>query len=195
MRHESHPITLPQVLERAWRSLRHETSISEYVFAAEVRNHYERLVPASARSIEWSQHPDITTRMRRDAEKLSRWFDDDVRARFPAEAIEAFIAAFPLARCSTLQQELAKRQGLLVWRMPEAGAGADCDNLGRAGKETGEAMIAVAAMLDDNAINKLDRDKAENAITQINEALAVWVEVRTRIERQALNDKENTGGE
>lgn len=185
MRRESQP-TLPQVLERHWRGLRHETSISEYVFAAEVRRHYERLVSSSARSIEWSQHPDITTRMRRDAEKLNRWFDDDVHARFPAEAIEAFIAAFPVERRFTLQQELAGRQGLMVWQMPQPGASADCDNLGRAGKESGEAMIAVAAMLDDNAINKLDRDKAENAITQINEALAVWVEVRTRIEQQAL---------
>lgn len=194
MRHESHPITFPQVLERAWRSLRRETSVSDYVFAAEVRSHYERLVPPSARSIEWSQHPDITTCMRRDAEKLNRWFDDDVHARFPAEVIEAFIEAFPVERRLTLQQELAKRQGLLVWLMPQAGAGADCDNLGRASKESGEAMIAVAAMLDDNVIDKLDKDKAENAVTQINEALAVWIEVRTRIERQALGKKADADG-
>lgn len=188
MRRETQ-LTVPQVLERHWLDLLHETSVSEYVFATTVREHYERLVLPSARTIEWSNHPDPTTRMKRDAEKLSRWFDNDVRARFPAEVVESFIAAFPADRRFGLQQELAGRQGLLVWLAPQAGVGADCDNLGRAGKETGEAMIAVAAMLDDNVINSLDKDRAEQAVGQINEAVAVWIELRTRIQHQALGRK------
>lgn len=194
MRREAQ-LTMPQVLEQHWRSLMHETSVSEYVFATDVRGHYERLVPPSARSIEWSQHPDPTTRMKRDAEKLSRWFNDDVHARFPAEAQEAFIAAFPVERRFTLQQELARRQDLLAVKMPKAGAGADTDNLGRAGKETGEAIIAVSQMLDDNEINELDKDKALKAISEIDQALAVWIEIRKRIVQQALGGKEPTNGE
>ena len=185
MRRESQP-TLPQVLERHWRGLRHETSISEYVFAAEVRRHYERLVPSSARSIEWSQHPDITTRMRRDAEKLNRWFDDDVHARFPAEAIEAFIAAFPVERCFALQQELAGRQGLLAVPIPQAGDSADAENLGRIGRETGEAIIALSRMIEDGRIDKHDAKAAPRALREIDQAVAVLIEMRERIERQAL---------
>ena len=195
MRHESQ-LTMPQVLERHWRSLVHETSISEYVFATAVRDHYERLVSPPARTIEWSQHPDPTTRMKRDAEKLGRWFDQDVHARFPVEALEAFILAFPQEhlRRFKLQQELAGRQDLLAVPMPHAGAGADADNLGRIGKETGEAIIALSRMLVDNRIDGNDRTLATKAIRELDQALAVLVEMRERIVRQALNGKENTGG-
>lgn len=193
MRREAQ-LTMPQVLEQHWRSLIHETSVSEYVFATDVRGHYERLVPPSARSIEWSQHPDPTTRMKRDAEKLSRWFNDDVHARFPAEAIEAFILAFPVERRFVLQQELAARQGLLAVPVPHTGAGADADNLGRIGKETGEAIIALSRMLVDNRIDSHDKTLATKAIRELDQALAVLVEMRERIVRQALNGKESMGG-
>lgn len=194
MRHKAQ-LTVPRVLEQHWRSLIHETSVSEYVFVSEVRSHYEQLIPPYARSIEWSQHPDITTRMKRDAEKLSRWFDKDVHARFPVEAIEAFIVAFPVERRFALQQELAKRQDLLAVKMPKAGAGVDVEHLGRLGKETGEAIIAISQMLDDNKINELDKDKAENALRQIDDAMAVYIEMRKRIVQQALGGKEPTNGE
>ena len=185
MRHGSHP-TMPQVLEQHYRRLLHETSISEYVFATEVRDHYELLVPPSARSIEWSQHPDPTTRMRRDAEKLSRWFRDDVHARFPVEALEAFITAFPVERRFALQQELAERQDLLAVPMPHDMAGADAANLGRVAKEAGEAIVALSEMFKDGRIDMRDAGLAPAALNEIEQALAALVEMRERIERQAL---------
>lgn len=185
MRHASQ-LTMPQVLERHWRSLIHETSISEYVFATDVRDHYERLVSPPARTIDWSQHPDPTTRMKRDAEKLSRWFDQDVHARFPAEAIEAFIAAFPVERRFVLQQKLAERQDLLAVHMPHDMAGADAANLGRVAKKAGEAIIVLSEMLKDGRIDVRDASLAPAALNEIEQALAALVEMRERIERQAL---------
>lgn len=185
MRHGSHP-TMPQVLEQHYRRLLHETSISEYVFATDVRQHHEHLVPPSSRSIEWSQHPDPTTRMRRDAEKLSRWFRDDVHARFPVEALEAFIAAFPAERRFALQQEMARRQDLLAVPMPHDMAGADAANLGRVAKEAGEAIVAISEILKDGRIDARDTNLASVALNEIEQALAVLVEMRERIEHQVM---------
>jgi hypothetical protein len=179
---------MPQVLERHWRELLHDTSVSEYVFCAEVRAQYERLVPAPARTIEWSHHPDAVSRMRRDAEKISRWFRDDVHARFPVEALEAFIFAFPHDRRFMLQQELAARQELLAVPMPHSGAGADAENLGRIGRETGEAIIAVSRMLEDGKIDGADFKSARAALTEIDQAVAVLIEMRERILSQALDN-------
>lgn len=185
MRRQSQ-VTLPHVLERHWRGLLHETSLSEYVFAASVRAHHESIAPTAAHAIEWSQHPDLVTRMHRDAEKLSRWFRDDVHARFPLEALEAFIAAFPAARRFVLQQDIAHRQDLLAVPMPHAARGADAENLGRIARETGEAIIAVSRLIEDGTIDKNDADQAPAAVAEINQALAVLVEMRERISAQAL---------
>jgi len=183
---DSHSLTLTQVLERHWRALIHETSTSEAAFAAEVRAQYERLVPPHARTIEWSQHEDPVMRMRRDSERISRWFREDVYARFPVEALEAFIAAFPEERRWALQQALAARQGLLAVRIPESGFGADLDNLGRIGKETGEAIVAVSRLLEDGKIDGRDAPLARTALLEIEQAIAVLAEMRERIARQAL---------
>lgn len=185
MRGESQ-LSLPQVLERHWRALIHETAMTESTFAANVREAYERLVPPHARTIEWSQHDDLVTAMRRDAEKLHRWFDCEVSARFPIDALEAFIAAFPDDRRFALQQEVAGRQGLLAVPMPAAGRTEDAGNLGRIGKETGEAIIAVAKLLDDGVLDDRDAVFAEDAVRQIDEAVAVLMEMRERIVSQVM---------
>ena len=191
MRRQSH-YTLPQVLERHWRDLLHATSISEYVFAANVREHHEGAPSGASHAIEWSPHPDTVTRMHRDAEKMNRWFRDDVHARFPVEALEAFIAAFPPDRRFVLQQELAARQDLLAVPIPRAAAGADAENLGRIARETGEAIIALSRLIDDGRIDIRDVDAAPSALQEISQAVAVLIEMRERIIRQVGNQPANT---
>lgn len=192
MRHES--LSLTQLLEKHWRTLRHETSITEFAFGASVREHYEANVAAHARTVEWSTQVDTVARMRRDAEKINRWFREDVHARFPVEALESFIAAFPPDRRFTMQLEIAARQGLLAIPIPTAHPGADGANLGAIGKETGEAIIALSELLSDDVIDHRDADKAGKAITQIDEAMAVLAEMRERIQRQAMPEPRRAYG-
>lgn len=192
MRHES--MSLTQLLETHWRSLLHQTSATEFAFGASVREHYEAGVPECSRTIEWSTQHDPVARMRRDAEKINRWFRKDGYSRFPVEALESFIAAFPPDRRFTLQLEVVSRQNLLAIPIPTAHPGADGANLGAIGKETGEAIIALSALLDDGVIDHRDAKKADRAITQIDEAMAVLAEMRERIQRQALAEPRRAYG-
>lgn len=184
MRHDSHHSTLAQLLETHWRRLLHVTSVTEFSFAYEVRDQYEQRVAPTARDIDWSHHPDPVARMRRDAEKLNRWFRDDVNARFPVDALEAFIAAFPPGPRFDLQRALAERQHLLAVPIPDVGPGEDGNNLGRIAKETGEAIIALSHMLDDNTIDERDAGQAESALVEIDQAMAVLAEMRERVINQ-----------
>jgi hypothetical protein len=183
MRHEAQP-SLVKLLEEQWTRLRRETVVSGYVFATAVREHYEANIARHAFDVEWSQHPDLVTRMKRDAEKVSRWFSDDVNARFPVDALESFIAAFPADRRFALQVELAMRQGMLVFPVPVVIPFADGDNLGRIGKECGEAIMAISAMLADGRIDECDAALADAAQKQIHETMAVLAEMNKRIENQ-----------
>lgn len=186
MRHESTNLT--HLLERRWRDLLHTTSVTESTFGTSVREHYEATVPEHARSIEWSTHPDLVSRMRRDAEKINRWFREDVHARFPVEAFESFVVAFPSERRFALQIEIAARQNLLVIPMPISRPGADTANLGAIAKETGEAIVALSYMLADGVIDHRDSHKVGDAVTQIDEAMAVLASMRERIQQRALSE-------
>ena len=125
MRHRTHTdhdhLSLPQLLAVHFQRLLHETGLSQESFARAVREQHERRVPPAARTIEWSTRPDPIDCMKRDAEKVRRWLDDDVQARFPLEVFESFVMSFPDPRRAMLQQEIAARADLLVWPMPMGG--------------------------------------------------------------------------
>lgn len=178
--------TLTQILEKHLLELQHDTSISGAVFVTNVREHYEATFPEHARGIEWSRVSDPSTRMTRDYEKFKRWFDTDIKARFPLEILESVIAAFPPDRRFRLQMELAARQGMMAIPMPVGNASEDGVFLGQIGKETGEAIIAVSKLLEDGVINRNDRDKAPAAIREIDEAMAVLAAMKMVIESKAL---------
>lgn len=191
MRNDAHIVTLTQVIHRHWLSLIHETAMTETTFAANVREHYEQAFQEHARSVDFSSHKDLVTRMKRDAEKISRWFSDDVAARLPAEMIESVIAAFPPDRRFKLQIELSDRQCLIAVPRPKFIPGEDGACLGRIGKETGEAIIKISELLDDNVIDERDADKAPETIREIDEAVAVMLSMRSLIIEKTKGVKRN----
>jgi hypothetical protein len=183
-------LTAVQLIERHFLDLQHATSISGATFATTVREHYEANYPVHARSIEWSQVSDLFTRSTRDYEKFKRWFNADVKARFPLEIMESVIAAFPADRRFRLQIELASRQGMLAIPMPSGNASDDGLFLGKMAKETGEAMIAISQLMDDGVIDSKDKTKAEQAVKELDEAIAVIAAMKSQIERKALGKEQ-----
>lgn len=179
-------LSLNHLLGQWYQRLLHETSISKATFCATLSEHHERLMPPPARSIEWSSHPDAATRILRDAEKVSRWFDDEVQARFPLEAFEAFVLAFPPERRLALQQAIAVRSGMLVWPMPAGGNTEDCAELGALCKEAGDALQFISGLLADGKIDANDRHAAPAVLQEVDDLVAAALAMRERIERQAL---------
>lgn len=190
MRHRTHTdhdhLSLPQLLAVHFQRLIHGTGLSKESFAREVREQHERRIPPAARTIEWSTRPDPIDCMKRDAEKVSRWLDDDVQARFPLEVFESFVLAFPEPRRLALQQEIAARSHLLVWPMPMGGDTEDCAELGALCAEAGEAIKAVSGLLADGRIDENDRHAAPAVLQEIDEAMAALIAMRERIEHRAL---------
>lgn len=172
-------IALNQLLQRHWVTLLQETSMSEFSFAASVREIYESNVRESSRSIEWSTHPDTYQRGKRDAERLHRWFSSDSNVRFPVEILEAFIAAFPPDRRDDLAAELINRLGYLPVRMPASSHSAG--SLGRVLVETGQAVAACGELYGDGALNEHDRARAPDTLLQIEQAIAALVEVHAQV--------------
>jgi hypothetical protein len=167
--------------------MQRDTGITMNTFVSNVRQHYEETCRTNSRFVEWSNYSDPYIRMTRDAEKFTRWLGDDVLKQLPIDIFESIIAAFPLDRRFRLQIELAARQGMLVIPMP---TGNSCDEslfLGKLAKETGEAIIAIAPLLEDGAIDKRDKDKATKAIAELNEAIAVMAAMKALIEHKALD--------
>lgn len=181
MRHDAQQgrIALNQTLQRHWMSLLQETSTSEFTFAANMREIYEASVREASRSIEWSSHPDAYQRGKRDAERVHRWFSSDINARFPVEALEAFVAAFPVGRRDDLCAEMLYRFGYLPVRIPESGV--SVGNLGRVLVETGEAISACGKLYADGVVNELDRQDAPHTLLQIEQAIAALVEVHAHV--------------
>ena len=195
MRHRTHTdhyhLSLPQLLAVHFQRLLHETGLSQESFARGVREQHERRVPPAARSIEWSTRPDPIDCMKRDAEKVRRWLDDDVQARFPLEVFESFVMAFPDPRRMALQQEIAARAGLLVWPMPLGGDTQDCAELGALCEEAGEAIQSISGLLADGRIDEKDHHAAHAALTEVDELIAAAMAMRDRIQHQALGRRRN----
>ena len=178
--------SLTQVLERHLFNLQRDTGISMALFVCTVREHYESRHLLHSRSIEWSQVADLSIRMTRDAEKFSRWMGFGVTKQLPIDLLDSVVAAFPLDRRQRLQVELAGRQGLIAVAMPSAHAADDFVAMGSVVKETGEALIAIGGLFDDMVIDSKDRDKAPQALIEIDEAIAALCAMKAVISTKAL---------
>jgi hypothetical protein len=178
--------SLTQIIRDHLQRLQRDTGVTMNVFVCDVRQHYEERYLPHSRFIEWSQYSDPYIRMTRDAEKFTRWLGSDTLKQLPIDLLESIIAAFPADRRFRLQIELASRQGMLAIQMPNGNASDDGLFLGKMAKETGEAMIAISALLDDGVIDSRDKAKAEQAVNELEEAIAVIAAMKAHIERKAL---------
>lgn len=158
--------------------------------AAEVRGHYERLVPEDQRIIHFSNNKDAYARMRNDAQTLRRFRRGYEHALWeydiPADMEEAMVLALGslgYASYGTLMAELAERYGLLAAAIPGAGAADDINGLGCAVKETGEALAAVSPLLQgDNRIDENDSpEQLREAQLQVSQAIAALASLNARI--------------
>ncbi len=169
-----------QVIWRHVHALINQTSTTWPTFCTDVRANYEHAVPPDMRRVEFSSHRDTHQRMLLDAQTLRR-FEHDYKFGLPADIEEAMVGALPHVRRQRLTSELAGRYGLLAAPIPNHAGHDDAVGISRMMKETGEALAAVAPMLEDGIIDSNDRRLAKNALQQINDAMAEMISMQARV--------------
>jgi len=175
--------TRSQVIWRHAHTCINRTSASWETYAAQVRDAYEAAVPKDLRVVEWSQQRDAHKRMRLDAQTLRR-FEHDTRHGLPDDLEEAMVRALEALGYGGHQQllgELAQRYGLLAAPLPVATPVDDVNGIGRLLKETGEAIQAIAPILEDGRIDENDAPLAKHALKEINDAIGELVSYAQRI--------------
>lgn len=152
MRLSPQKLSRTNLIEQSVRAFIRETSVSMETYASNVREIYEATLPASQRTVYFNPAEDISDRRKRDAEKISRFLDND-KARFPVELEDALVLALPIERREVLEHELASRRGMICLVLKQVGGEVGSNEVL---KELGEAVSATAAGSVEKQIKELD---------------------------------------
>lgn len=174
-----HEESRSQVVQRHVTRYLNETRTSMESFAADVASHYCSATPAAVRDIRFHSGGDAYKDMRANGQLVRRFLEGN--PRMPVDIEESMVGALPVDRRAALVGDLAARYGLLAAPIPVPGRSATACSAGRLMKETGEAIEAIASLLDDDVIDDRDRPQARHVLQQINEAMAELVAFRDRI--------------
>lgn len=170
----------PQTIWRHVHAFINKSAISWPTFAAGVRDIYEDIVPEHARLIQWSGHRDTHTRMKMDAQTLRR-FEHDVKFGLPSELEEALVIALQemsYPQYNILESELAARYGLIAARLPESNG---IQHVGDLTRQFGEALQAMAPIIEDGKIDFKDKPHAKRAINELSRVIASAICVSNQV--------------
>lgn len=163
----------------------HGSGTSWPTFAQAVRELYEAFTPAELRVVEFSTHRDAYERMRLDAQTVRR-FEHDIKYGLPCDLEEALVGALEHLEYrgfKELRAELALRYGLLAAEVPHDAPGCGMTRAGQLAKEFGEAMEALAPMLDNGRIDEEDAPHAKHALRKLNNLIAAGTAMSAEVVR------------
>lgn len=171
-------------LEDFLRRFTRSTGICREQIVAEIRKHHDEL--GDERRFAFSEKHKLSDRLKSDDAKIGQMFSDGYTVRFPLELFESTIKAVKSLNREwglKLEIELGERRDVMIIPRPKTGPSADADNLGRMAKEHGEALIAIAAMLDDGVIDEKDIAKIPAAIEELDQSVACQLEMRAKLKK------------
>lgn len=145
-------LSRPNLIEQHIRDYLRETGTPQKTYAANVVEHYHVTVPAAQSCIEFSSRSDPDDRMKRDAEKIMRFLDEE-KCRMPVEIEDALILALPDERRRALLYALNARLGCVTVCIDSSGNNAITPETVM--KEIGEGLIAMSGSDVDAQIKEL----------------------------------------
>jgi hypothetical protein len=165
-----------------------EAGVSYEAFVEDLRRHYEATTPAKGRAVRWSGHDDEVEMLQADVATVRSWFNPSRTVRPPLEALLSIVYAFHVRPENqlALMAEVSALMGGFFVRDIDLDAGGDVYHAGRMNKETADAVMVVADLVQDGRVDFNDADRAPAAILQINEAIASLLSHRRHIEVKAL---------
>lgn len=146
-------------------ALRH-SGLNERSYAMTVVEVYQQRTPAHARTVHFSEAGDYYARERSHTQHLHRLLlaaeaGEAQAHRLPADLEEACVLALPQPFQQACMRELADRYGLLAAPQADASAKGELMRSADLLRETGEALLALAADWEGGSPEALERADAE----------------------------------
>lgn len=186
MRSRSH-VTLIARLRTAFFEWKHANNWSNETTFKHVVDAHTLLSGPQATGIAFEPTTqDEFTRMRINAERITRWLDDETKDKnlLPANMLPSLLAALPIERRSALVEALLQPLGLGV-RVLQAGEGRSFDALTMLRDVTREAAEAQQALIDcADGATQAELDRAAKELRELLDATSASLE---RIERAHIN--------
>jgi hypothetical protein len=127
---------------------------------------YDTRTPLAARHVPFHRTADVYADQKANAQLLRRMLSIDALVRMPVELEEALVLALPEPMRTECLRELADRYGLLAAPKP---CGTRIRPVVPAGilRETGEAVIALAQVIDQDAPRLADLQRAASELIDV----------------------------
>ncbi|WP_110708530.1 hypothetical protein [Salinicola sp. CR57] len=118
--------------------------------------------------------------------RVQRWATGAVE--FPAWLEEPWATALEELGDEEARIALARRHGFMGVRRPAVGDAPACAfaALGSVGRETGDVMGVVSEMLQDGVLDERDRQYGEQALTDIDDAVAALMSMHALIQERVM---------
>lgn len=171
--------TRSQPLFRHTQAYLHATGTAWPTLAQNVVDNYHAAVPPGQRAVHFKTGGDAYQAARINAQHIKRMYTGD--SRLPADLEEAWAAAIPAPWHEALLRDLAGRYGLLAAPVPQEAVNADVQSISRLLQETGEAIEALAPILEDGLLSASDAPLAANALHEVDDVLGMLASIRTRL--------------
>ncbi|MCB1626497.1 MAG: hypothetical protein KDI48_02145 [Xanthomonadales bacterium] len=159
-------------------------------FATDVVTHYHTTVALHERTFEFSTGGDPFKAARANSQILSRLMNGQVR--MPVDIEESWVLSLPQPWRGELLSELAHRYGLLAAPEPVTDGVGQQRAAGDLMRETGEALIAVAGLLEDGVIDHRDQPRAHAALRELDDVIGSAVSLKATIERSTRGPSDPT---
>lgn len=166
-----------------------EKAATEEGFADDVKCIYHDVVcDAADRVVQFHEGGDVSKILAANAQLLFRMLKG--RVKFLADLEEPVVMALPEPYQSDCKTELAARYDMLPVYASNIRPERSVNNVSRLLRETSDVVDALAPMLADGVIDEKDRPLAKRGLKEIQEAMAVLVELNGQILKILPDDGE-----
>lgn len=149
-------------------------------FAADIRDAYESSVPEEHRNLRWSESKVASTRLNSDYQRVKRYLTLD--QHLPAELVTPWLRVLPEDLRDEVLAEFNECFGKQIVDVAQACDAPDVTLFANLARESGEAMAALAPLLEDGQITSDDDVQAiRHALIQMGELSAAIEAMRAKL--------------
>lgn len=150
-------------------------------FASDLRDCYEKMVPAELRTVTWSASQMPSTRLNSDWKHVRRYMERN--PKLPAELVAPWLHCLPEDMRREVLAEWLEQFGCMPARLASVVSTTKSDTSALAAlmREVAEAVEAIAPMLDNGVFDQTDIPFARQALLQLSDVISEATNLQRRI--------------